>query len=117
MIHFLFQSKTLIHSVLATLKLLHLVIFRETVPILYLLNKSFNSCSEENCPRLATNSVEHGEFDVTPLRPGELAAPFTAAGSAEPLTAVGNPLTGLVKIGVAPIVGWGKVAEIIVGWN
>ena len=93
---------------MARLESLHYLTLQYTKP--YLLNKSFNSCSDENCPRLATNKVEHGEFDDTPLRPGELAEPFTA----------GSPCMGLVKIGVAPIapiVGCGNVAEIIVGWN
>lgn len=31
-----------------------------TVVVTYLLNISFNSCSETNWPRLATNNVEHG---------------------------------------------------------
>jgi hypothetical protein len=48
----------------------------------YLLNKSFNSCSEENWPRFATNRVEQGELVVVPGRPagrpGLEAAPFTA---------------------------------------
>lgn len=28
----------------------------------YLANSSFSSCSDTNCPKLATNSVEHGAF-------------------------------------------------------
>lgn len=32
----------------------------------YLANISFSSCSETNCPRLATNRVEHGAA-LTPI--------------------------------------------------
>lgn len=28
----------------------------------YLANSSLSSCSDTNCPKLATNSVEHGAF-------------------------------------------------------
>lgn len=32
----------------------------KTISVNYLAKISFNSCSETNCPKLATNKVEHG---------------------------------------------------------
>jgi hypothetical protein len=69
----------------------------------HLLKRSFSSCSEENCPRLATNSVEHGELLVCAAAdtPGLCEVVCTCSVPAV-LTLV---LRGLVKMGVAAMGG------------
>ena len=74
---------------------------------LYLPNRSFSSCSDTNCPRLATNSVEHGGVEQF----GDVAEP-----------------TGLAKAGlvatkccggmVAWMAAWlAKAAAWLIGWG
>jgi hypothetical protein len=75
--------------------------------VLYLPNKSLSSCSETNCPKLATNKVEHG--------------------GVEQLDDVADP-TGLAKAVLAAtkceggIVAWiaawlAKAAAWLIGWG
>lgn len=89
----------------------------------YLLNKSLSSCSEENCPKLATNRVEQGELLVWAAMdtPGlwEDVCWTCSVPAPAVLTLV---LRGLVRMGVAAIGGCGRAADTawgeatMVGW-
>lgn len=88
-----------------------------------LLNKSLSSCSEENCPKLATNRVEQGELLVWAAMdtPGlwEDVCWTCSVPAPAVLTLV---LRGLVRMGVAAIGGCGRAADTawgeatMVGW-